>query len=372
MGPYALRSVNAYFKLWDDSVQDSFEENLSQAPVNVIPDIDVNCQCTTQTDGVCGGLPGSGCQPGFRGWTHTCIPQGSQCDGAPPSGCNFDPTCCQQMPAGCGSVALTQETNGCTNPPPAANNCYYGQILMASPCHTSPATPACPIDPTTCPPAAQTNCIPAPYCQADSTCPMPTCQGTLYPNATFCPGAQTGLNQNTPITYVASLANCPSSSASPAPCEAYCNSGYCLQYGTDGTTIIGCVAAPQDCQGNLLACGTSFARYTCTTYKCTQSAGSVSNPGTNSICCVCSNQPVPFPSASDLTTPPFSSPGCSGSAGRSGPNETCGGSGSGFGGGSLPSPVTCCKDNCSDAYNSYTNGCNVWAQNINYCPLVCT
>jgi len=24
MGPYALRSVNAYFKLWDDSVQDSF------------------------------------------------------------------------------------------------------------------------------------------------------------------------------------------------------------------------------------------------------------------------------------------------------------------------------------------------------------
>jgi Flp pilus assembly pilin Flp len=34
MGPYVLRSVNAHFKLWDDGVQDSFTENITQAPVH--------------------------------------------------------------------------------------------------------------------------------------------------------------------------------------------------------------------------------------------------------------------------------------------------------------------------------------------------
>ena len=46
MGPYVLRSVNAHFKLWDESVQDSSTENLTQAPASDVPKINTNCTCT--------------------------------------------------------------------------------------------------------------------------------------------------------------------------------------------------------------------------------------------------------------------------------------------------------------------------------------
>ena len=231
MGPYALRSVNGYFKLWDDSVQDSFEENLSQAPVSVIPDINLTCNCTTQTDGVCGGLPGSSCQPGYRGSTSICTPQGCGGEG---STCTLDPTCCGQTPRGCGGVALPQGTNGtysvpdCTNPPPASNDCYYGQILMASLCPISTSIPACPNNSTACPPASPTNCIPNPYCQANNTCPLPTCTGSLPTGTIYCSTHTTtppaaGLSQNYQIAPATN--GCPSNSSTVPNCQYTCDNG---------------------------------------------------------------------------------------------------------------------------------------------------
>ena len=57
MGPYVIRSINAHFQALDDQVQDSFQENITQAPntnFNV-----PNCACDWQ-DMDCAGLSADG------------------------------------------------------------------------------------------------------------------------------------------------------------------------------------------------------------------------------------------------------------------------------------------------------------------------
>ena len=116
MGPYALRSVNAYFKLWDDSVQDSFEENLNQVPVNAIPNISTNCVCTSVDEG-CGG----GCQAGYHAWTYSCSSQDCNYAISDSASCTADCNCCAATAAGCGDVQLP------------ANNAAAGTVPSVNP-----------------------------------------------------------------------------------------------------------------------------------------------------------------------------------------------------------------------------------------------
>jgi len=181
MGPYVLRSVNAHFKLWDEGVQDSFTEKLSQAPVGVIPNIPINCTCTNSA-GSCGSsLAGSQCGANQRIYNHTCSLQG--CDGAPASSCINDPSCCTAwVPVGCGTVPLGQ--------PATSTNCNYGYQILHHQCGSN-------------------NSI---QCSQDSNCPLPACLGIISPGATPCSNepqsAATGLLQNNGITYVQDPTHC--------------------------------------------------------------------------------------------------------------------------------------------------------------------
>jgi len=194
MGPYVLRSVNAHFKLWNDSTKDSFEENTIQAPVSVIPHIDTNCTCTS-TPKDCGSssnINQGSCGPGQRIIEHDCSIQG--CDGAPLSTCKDDDSCCTTFsPGTCGTTPIGQT--------PSAGNCNYGQRILASQC------PNVPVE-----------------CQADSSCGLPTCGpvSTIngVPQATACPGSTDDLDKAYSPTYVATQGAC-----TQTKCQYYCNSG---------------------------------------------------------------------------------------------------------------------------------------------------
>ncbi|MBF0504770.1 MAG: hypothetical protein HQL14_06680 [Candidatus Omnitrophica bacterium] len=211
MGPYVLRSINAYFKLWDTSVQDSFEEKLQQAPVSDVPDILANCTYVSTNEGCGISVAGATCGAGYSAWTLVDNPQG--CSGAPSSTCKADCGCCDPEPQGCGSFPLPTDASGNpiappdNIPPPATSNCYYGQHLLASVCAPGMSCPN----------------IAAPLCINDSACPMPTCTGT-FPSAGFqpCPATETGLTADTSFSYVSDN-NCASATKK---CQYVCAAGY--------------------------------------------------------------------------------------------------------------------------------------------------
>jgi len=213
MGPYVLRSVNAHFKLWDEGVQDSFKENLNQAPVNDVPtnDINTNCKCWDEISNSCGSTsPTSQCGANQRIVNHHCSIQ--YCDGAPLSSCKYDPTCCSGwLSGGCGNYTLPS-ANGTLSPippiscptganglpggstcaaAPTANNCYFGYEIESQQCGTNTSV-QCVKDPT--------------------DCPAPSCQGTIYTDMTPCPISAPfngdPLTHNTGITYVSSASAC--------------------------------------------------------------------------------------------------------------------------------------------------------------------
>jgi hypothetical protein len=53
MGPYVLRSINGHFKLWDDQVQDSFNDRLVQAPATDV-DLPPNCSIVNGQENIAG------------------------------------------------------------------------------------------------------------------------------------------------------------------------------------------------------------------------------------------------------------------------------------------------------------------------------
>jgi len=224
MGPYVLRSVNAHFKLWDDGVQDSFRENITQANINDLPPINATCNCT-QSAGTCGNPtdPNSQCAPGQRGYTVTCDTNSVMgCSTLPNFVCLSDPSCCAQYyQQGCGTAALGNPptvpsgtscptTTNTVSPPynhtnlpaggacsPAAtgttNNCYYGQRIWSTLC-----------------PNPQIECV------NDNNC-APQCP-QLPMGSLFCSGTDSGLSQSyTNLTYVGAV-----SKGCTAPCSAYC------------------------------------------------------------------------------------------------------------------------------------------------------
>ena len=222
MGPYVLRSIGAHFKLWDYSVQDSFKENLTQAPVNDVPYIPINCQCSKST-----GPCGIGCNAGYHQVTDNCNatqgcanPPGAicGCDGAPTSTCVYDQSCCTNLqPSGhCGTVpcpaggcASAPTTPQITPPSTTPNNCYIGQMIYNHECGTDTSI----------------QCV-----QDFNDCPLPQCRGivsqdptTGITNATACPNEPPAngvpLDQDWNISYVSTSANC----SSTQECQYYCN-----------------------------------------------------------------------------------------------------------------------------------------------------
>lgn len=211
MGAYVLRSVNAHYKLWDEGIQDSFDEHLAQAPANDVPPINTDCQCTI-VNGACGtGLAGS-CATNQREQDFDCTILG--CNGAPGgSTCIDDPSCCSAGTAlGCGTFPLPKNPDGSVNTsppesppaaPPAANNCYFGQDIQLQACGSG---------------SGQITCT------TDSICPPPKCTGaTPTGSAIACPGeppTSGPVDNNYAITYVPLETNCN------GPCQYYCNDGY--------------------------------------------------------------------------------------------------------------------------------------------------
>ena len=227
MGPYVLRSVNAHFKLWDDGVQDSITEHLTQAPVGAIPPIDINCHCTKVPAATCGNSQtGASCPPNTREVDNFCTPQGcnpvvtpSTCDPAKDPTCNLaanastcvpDPSCCTDGVLGCG-------TGVGTVPPECNGESFINNILCSQAAN-------CPIGykihSHQCGSTIYINCAQDPSCPLP---PTPACLGNLTlldktPAAAYCPQSQTSsLDQDYPITYVANAAACTG-----AKCQAYC------------------------------------------------------------------------------------------------------------------------------------------------------
>ena len=203
MGGYVLRSINAHYKLWDEGVSDSFEENLSQAPVNAIPYISSSCSCTA-TPGQCGDSSGGvgSCGYGYREVDYKCTIQG--CNGGRNNGCVSDPTCCTTpVKTSCGSVPLNQPITA--NP----TNCHYGDSLWTYPCVSTNSN----------------------ECREDPACPPPQCGYVPNPQSVvYCAtGSSTPpkppiISTNTPVIYVNSSSDCTSG----LPCQVYCASGFIL------------------------------------------------------------------------------------------------------------------------------------------------
>lgn len=242
MGPYVLRSVNAHFKLWDEGVQDSFTENITQAPVGSVPHIPLNnCVCNPSA-GSCGsGQAGSPCGPGYREHNYNCNPQG--CNGAGDSYCVLDNSCCIAQNEGCGNYTCPQ--TGCpsdaTTPPQGANsnNCYFGYEIQGQTCGANTSI-QCVYNP-------DASCTQGPPC-----CPLPACIGTVPPdpNSKVCPGSP-GTTTDTPllnnvndtITLV-DHKQCTDTTdnsdgypaGTPTPCQFQCKKGYTL---SDGQCVSG-------------------------------------------------------------------------------------------------------------------------------------
>ncbi len=207
MGPYVLRSTNAHFKLWDESVQDSSTENITQAPANGIPIIISNCTCTDSA-GSCGGsLTGLQCGGNQRNYNHNCTPL--LCDGAPASYCQDDPLCCTVWAnIGCGTIPVGQT--------PPSDNCNYGYEIQSQECGT-------------------TNSV---QCVLNASC-NPQCLGVISPGALFCATntsspPTSGLTQNYGITYVANQGACPV----PAQCQVYCDTANSYFLNASGTACL--------------------------------------------------------------------------------------------------------------------------------------
>ena len=232
MGPYALRSVNAHFKMWDEGVQDSSKELITQAPIGDVPFINATCTCSTSTS--CGSPTGL-CAAYQLEEDYSCTPVG--CNGsAGASKCIPDTTntcCATPVSIGCGTVPLTSSsiptepcptTNTssgpvsifdpgtiCSSPPGNLHNCYYGYEIYGYQCGTN-TTDICVYSP-----------------QPTGVCPLPACLGINTPGSILCSTTSANLTQNYGITYVdapdQTTCNAITSCASycNAPCQYYCD-----------------------------------------------------------------------------------------------------------------------------------------------------
>ena len=287
MGPYVLRSINAHFKLWDGGVQDSFTEKIKQS--SFIPNIGpTNCVCTPSA-GNCGSISGIGglCGSDQREWDFNCNPQG--CNGAAgDSYCVNDLSCCNTYsPQGCGTFPCPATgCSGASTTPPATNNCYFGQVIMATQCSSLPV-----------------------QCNPDPLCPLPACLGILSPGALYCATQTTtppsGLSQNYPENYMSGgVAGCPAN----AICQLYCDASRGYFINPSGTSCLE--------QFTVAACADN------TGHGCAPCAGPCSTYQNNQSFTMCAGPKAVITSVaiSDISNP-ISPPGC-GSSGYPTPGYT--------------------------------------------------
>jgi len=284
MGAYVLRATNAHFKILDEGIQDSFQENITQANQNHVPYISTNCVCTNHP-GSCSMVTGSSqCANDEIGYTHSCLPN-QGCDGEPASFCQYDQDCCKQYYAqGCGLTTMPTTSAGyhlyktftqlglptsglnptsgspgscrayyATTPSSCASNtdCPTGTI-----CYIPTPTPTVPTPTGTCyytscyygEQAYATQCSSLPVaCCADTSC-NPTCNGVnlILGSACYCQGSTASscndtvqpspLYQSWPIKLV-SESSCSSATAAN-PCSMFCNTAAGYLPSADGTSCI--------------------------------------------------------------------------------------------------------------------------------------
>jgi len=92
MGTYSVRAINAYFKLSEDTVEDSQSETMHQAPWGD----ETPCFCDLPEEGVCGEAP---CNPWQKKFTYVC---NAECVDPPEFICvDARADCCEEEDLGC-------------------------------------------------------------------------------------------------------------------------------------------------------------------------------------------------------------------------------------------------------------------------------
>ena len=203
-GPYVLHSVNAHFKLWDDSVQDSLNDHLIQASKE---QADINlpaCDCTW----VSNDCKAEGCESGERAYSKSCTPVG--CDHG--YKCAPDDSCCSPRPTNVCWRSAGDAPRPAANPPPGFHSCggSFQDRVYRFPCGTNVGKQVCKID--TDPPGVDGNRDCTPVCNDPSN--------ILEIGGLPCAHYNEGLTTDKNIHLVDA---CPADASNT--CDAVCPSG---------------------------------------------------------------------------------------------------------------------------------------------------
>lgn len=250
-GPTIIRGVNAHFKLWDESVQDSFSDPLKQAPIPSVSGIPTNCVCDPPI-----GAPGTRCSLGScpntqRLVTTLCNPVGCGTSiGITEEQCIDDPVCCD----------IFRDTSVC-GAGGAAPDCPVGQRITQKACGSGVSQFGCRTDSAGIQTDGNVSC--APHCIG--TYNLTVTEAASRPSVPIiCPGDDVGPFEGPfiqdpsgvgmPLTFVGGDASyCNHLVPSQGPdkkCEVYCTPGYqpwggtCVPSYSVPFNIAGTVAPP--------------------------------------------------------------------------------------------------------------------------------
>ena len=211
MGPYIIRSWNAWMKGWDDSISDSFEEPVRQATSDEIAAPFSNCSCewlnpctgtvdsTVLCCGVAQGRP-NGCQSEETGLVYECSP--NACD----DGSDFQDgdIHCSESNDCCSEWLTLSDKNLCGITCTAEEDCQKRTCLSEN--QTS---------------INEFRCIPSE--KPPTTCtPAYSIFENLPAYGDICPDSPTEVTINTPWTFV-DFGDCENHQTTP--CVAQCSPG---------------------------------------------------------------------------------------------------------------------------------------------------
>jgi|GEM_PF-2038755 len=232
MGPYVVRSINAFFQAIDDDIRDSVTEEISQGPSEGYG-LPSGCTCTPPLgspllDAVCGTGPccgGGGCAAWQKLQVRTCDPPDCEksvyaAEGVPVQmfNCVNENACCTPWveTGNCGANAAPSTGHtpgGC----PAGEKEYRRQCgpPQVPPVYEYACQGTCSSGPAPCPPV-----LPGAVCAFCSDI-----SGSFTgpgDNADWCEGDNTDLSATITFTHVANTAAC-----TPArKCEAVCRAPF--------------------------------------------------------------------------------------------------------------------------------------------------
>jgi hypothetical protein len=238
VGPTVIRGVNAHFKFWDESIQDSYSDPLQKAPPLQNGEMPTNCICSDWQEAVgqrCGVSP---CAPTEHLATKVCNPAGcGQATGIAVEKCVDDPQCCNlfvDTPL-CGEGVVSQTPRGC----------LLNYRVQKATCGGSTVRYACRLDTDDIPVDGNPSCVPKclgtydqpgvthPYTPGICLDPPPSGPADDINIATPPPAVWTQTTQGIgiPIKIVGDGLSWCGHPPSPAPdlkCEVYCKPPYFL------------------------------------------------------------------------------------------------------------------------------------------------